>query len=66
MAHRAHRLQIVTFGHVDVQTEEGEVIGVVLHAADDDGPVEWQLLPEAARAFMKAVGVYARFDPPEM
>ena len=61
----AHRVQIVSFSHVDVQTEEGEVIGAVLYAADDDGPIEWQLLPEAARAFMKAVGAYARVDPPE-
>ena len=55
----ARRIPINSFGHVDVETEDGEVVGLVMTATDEDGPVEYAFSREAARQFLRAVASFA-------
>jgi hypothetical protein len=59
----ARRTHLVSFGSIDVKSDNGEVIGLVLSGSNDEGPMELVFSPEAARHFLRAIGVFAQTIP---
>jgi hypothetical protein len=59
----AQRIRVVSFGHIDVRTENGDVVGLVMSATNETGPVELEFSAEAARHFLRQIGVFAQTVP---
>ena len=59
----SRRVQITGFHQIDMRTDEGEVVGLVLSLVDDDGPIDLDFTQDAARHFMRSLGVFAQTVP---